>query len=593
MDGASARGPARTALPRHAQRMGRGALVSRGGRVGQVLVTDQAAPAEVGSAPAASDRELLEAAGANGQRGGRGPGSGWLESQGQPPSLHAAGRAVLWSAVQQWGRRLIGALTFLVLARLLDPLAFGVVAIAALALDFVHMFVTQGLPSALIQRKELSPSHLDSAFWLSMTTATVLAAATFVFRRPLATALGDASAAEILGVLTLGLPLAALGIVPTAILTRTLAFRTLAVRSAVGGLAGGLLGIGTALWGVGPWALVFQALGGAACAVAALWGSVAWRPGLRVTGKALRDLLGFSLGVLGNHILWVVSQRVDQALIGRFLGPYSLGLYAMAKRLPSLGAEVVAGPLSNVALPAFARLQTDPQRLAAAFTRSTVLVAAVAAPVFVGAAMAAPVLVPLLLGPNWVPAVPILQAFCLPHSVAVALVFVHPAFLALGRPTSYSAIYILLLGGSAASAFAAAGHGIEALAWSIAIVHALVSVAALGLLRIYLPFSFAAFGKALGPIGIASGALAVTQAGLDRLLATRAPDLLLLTAEGFTGTVAYAGTLLLLSPSLAADVGRHLRSLVTSILVAPTPDRAAATRPAASHRDGHAGTTPP
>lgn len=513
-----------------------------------------------GAIPRSSGKEAQPALALRGAEDPGGRTAGGPPAEAGRPGIGGVARAMGWAAVEQWGRRLLGLLTFLVLARLLGPHEFGVVAMAALYVDFVQMFVFQGLPSALIQRKELTPAHLDTAFWCAMGSATVLAALSVVFRRPIAGALGDPSAGDVLAALAFGLLLAAAGAVPTALLTRDLAFRPLAIRAGVASGAGGLVGVAAAFRGAGVWALVLQHLVGAACGVACLWVRVAWRPGLRATRQALRDLWGFSLGVLGNHLLWVLSQRVDQAVVGRVLGARALGLYATAAHLPGVILQAVAGPPEAVALPAFSRMQDQRERLAAAFVRSTVLAGAVGWPLFAGLALVAPRALPALLGPKWAPAVVPFQAFSIVALASTTLMFVHPAFLALGRPAIYSLCYVVFAASRPAAALGAAGGGLGTLAWAVALAHILSGAVSAAVLHTLLPFSVSALARGLAPVAAATAALAAAVLALDPAW-SGLPAPVALAAQGVAGACAYLGVLAWLAPGLRDDFLAALRTV--------------------------------
>ena len=126
----------------------------------------------------------------------------------------AAARGIIWTSVDRWGRQFLGIAVFTMLARILGKEEFGLVALAGVYIAFVQMFITQGLGEALVQRKELKPSHVDVAFWLTIILALLLAALTITFRNSLAIILENERVAPVLAWLAVGIPLMALNIVP-------------------------------------------------------------------------------------------------------------------------------------------------------------------------------------------------------------------------------------------------------------------------------------------------------------------------------------------------------------------------------------------
>jgi O-antigen/teichoic acid export membrane protein len=328
-------------------------------------------------------------------------------------SLKVAARtSLVWAAAANWGGQLLAAAVFTVLARLLDKPVFGVAALANLYIGFVQIFVGQGVGVALVQRKNLESSHLDTAFWINLGMAVALAGATIGLRHPAAVLLGSDEVSPVLGVLAVSLPLWALTVVPSALLERELKFKLLATRTLAGSAVGGVVGISAAFLGLGVWSLVLQQLVGAALTLVLLWSTVEWRPRLRASRNAFADLAPFSGSVMGNNVLWFVSQRVGQGVTGRGLGVEALGTYSLAVRVVTLGLDSISLPVIRVAMPLFSGIQDQAERLGRVFLRSTSLVCSVALPAFLGLLLIARDLIPLLFGSKWEAAIVPTQILC-------------------------------------------------------------------------------------------------------------------------------------------------------------------------------------
>src|SRR3989442_12194932 len=140
-------------------------------------------------------------------------------------------RGVLWASIESWGRQVLAFVIYAVLARLVGPESFGVVALAGVYVAFIEIFVTQGFGTVLVQRKNLEDSHLDSAFWISMAMATALTLASVTLAEQVAIIFGEPRLASVLRWLSFSLPLIGLSAIPQAILTREMGFQALAVRS--------------------------------------------------------------------------------------------------------------------------------------------------------------------------------------------------------------------------------------------------------------------------------------------------------------------------------------------------------------------------
>jgi PST family polysaccharide transporter len=183
----------------------------------------------------------------------------------------AAARGVGWSALQASASRLLSAVVFVLLARLLEPDAFGVVAVASVFVAFMTVLVDQGFSQALVQRPSLDREHLDTAFWANLAASAVVVALVVGAAGPVADLFDEPDLAPILRALSLALVASALGGVPTALLRRRLAFASLALRGLLSVAAGGVAGVAAALAGFGAWSLVIQLVVQAGVETAVVW----------------------------------------------------------------------------------------------------------------------------------------------------------------------------------------------------------------------------------------------------------------------------------------------------------------------------------
>jgi O-antigen/teichoic acid export membrane protein len=470
-------------------------------------------------------------------------------------SLKVAARTnLVWAAAERWGAQLLAAVVFTVLARLLDKPVFGIVALANLYIGFVQIFVDQGIGVAIVQRKHLETSHLDTAFWINVGMALALAGATVALRHPAGVLLGSDEVSPVLGVLALSLPLWALTVVPSALLERELKFKVLATRSLTASAIGGVVGVTAAFLGLGVWTLVLQQLVGAALTVVLLWSTVKWRPRLRANRKAFADLASFSGSVMGNNILWFVSQRVDQGVIGRGLGVDALGTYSLAMRVVTLGLDAIAAPVARVALPLFSGIQDQSERLMRVFLRSTSLVCSVAFPAFLGLLLVAPDLIPLVFGAKWTAAIVATQILCVAGGVRVVQTFVHPTMMALGRAGAYMSLFALSAFASAAGCLLAAGHGIAAVAWAVVIASAITGLANFMVLSRLLHFSPTALVHAVSPIVAGCAVLALAVIGIDHALSGHVHALMKVVIQIGIGGLVYAASMAFLARELTAEL---------------------------------------
>lgn len=329
------------------------------------------------------------------------------------PVVTGFGRRVavgaVWSAAESWGRQAATFAVFALLAWILGPSAYGLMALALAVPLILTAPVTRGLPEALIQRPEVDALHFDSAFWLLTGAGLALAGATVALAPLLAELFGDSALTALIRWTSLTIVFSAIGAVPGAVLKRDLHFRLFAIRSLVSTLAGGSVGIGMALAGFGVWSLValhlvrtlLEAL------ILLLFGN--WRPRWRYAYPRCRELFPFARPVVIQSCLTLVNDEAPKVVIGFFLGPHAVGIYTLARRLLDFLSEILLAPQFTLAFPALARVQTMPDKVGRLFAMLLRLTALPGVPACVGLAVVAPDAVPLAFGEAWLPAVPVVQ----------------------------------------------------------------------------------------------------------------------------------------------------------------------------------------
>lgn len=343
-------------------------------------------------------------------------------------------KGVVWSAIQNWGSQSTSLLIFLVLARLLEPTAFGLVALANVFLILMQAFLNQGFAQALIQRKELEPEHLDTAFWTNVGIGSGLTIITLVVADHVTLSFGQPQLAPILRSLSVLFLLNSCGGVQQAILERQFAFKAIAFRGLVGTLIGGIAGITLALSGFGVWSLVGQQIVQELIGVFTLWQVSSWRPRLRFSARHFQHLFRFGISSLGFNLLTFFNTRADDFLIGYFLGAAALGYYSIAYRILEVMTQLLVSTSNQVALPSFSRLQTDPDQFRRAFNTATQLTSLIAFPTFLGVAALAPELVSLLFGAQWQPSIAVMQVLAWAGLLRSISFFKGAVFMALGKP---------------------------------------------------------------------------------------------------------------------------------------------------------------
>jgi O-antigen/teichoic acid export membrane protein len=309
---------------------------------------------------------------------------------------------LLWMLSGAGSQALLRLLLMLVLARLLGPEAFGVVGAALIVIHIALVFSNLGISSAIVQRAQLEPRHVHTAFALGLFIGGLVTLLVELLAPAIAAFFDFDGLTEALRVMGLVPLLANLGVVAEGLLRRELAFRRLAIISVISFAIGyGAVGVSLAVMGAGVWALVVASV--------AEFGSrslmqLAVQPHPK-TGPldrgALWQLLVFSGGLTLRRFGHQLSQGLDNIVVGRWLGAEALGLYGRAYQLVSMPPATLGKAMGAVMFPVLARVQDDEVRLAAAYRRSTAVIALITIPAAVAVIALAPELIMVLLGGDW------------------------------------------------------------------------------------------------------------------------------------------------------------------------------------------------
>lgn len=343
-------------------------------------------------------------------------------------------KAAGWAAMQAWISRIVSLVVFVLLARLLEPKDFGLIAMAAIFVNLVQVLLDQSLGAAIIQRADLTPEHLDTAFWINIFLGCVLLAVVIALAGPISVLMKEPALAACIRWLAITFVLGAMGSVHQAILTRQFRFKALALRSMVATLVSGALAVILAWLGYGVWSLVIQNLLYAALGTLLVWVGCEWRPRFRFVWLYAVQFWNFAVHTVLARIIDFFSSRILDLLIGYLFGSVILGFYAVGYRLVMVLNQMTTQVTSQISLSTFSRLQHDPARLRRAFYEATQLTCLIAFPLFIGLSLFADSVVIVVFGAKWQPAVPYLQILAFQGILLSITYFFGTTLLALGKP---------------------------------------------------------------------------------------------------------------------------------------------------------------
>ncbi|QXQ05070.1 lipopolysaccharide biosynthesis protein [Sphingosinicellaceae bacterium] len=336
-----------------------------------------------------------------------------------------------WLTVARALTNLIAFVSTLVLARILTPADFGLVALATTMLAVISAVTEMSLASALIHHAAPTEEHFHTAWTLNVTRAVFVGMAFCAAALPVAQAYKDprlASVMIVLGLLTMVNGAANPKLV---VFQRRLQFRQDVALNVSSKLAGLIAALTVAFVYRSYWALVIGSVATQFVYISMSYWFMPYRP--RPTWRHSRDLWSFSIWLTLSQAVNTLNWKSDQLLIGTFLGRIPLGIYTVGDNLASIATREATAPLTQTLFPAFTQLRDQPDRLRHAYQSAQSLVSAVALPAAVGCALLADLIVRLTIGDKWLPAVIVIQVLSCVFGLQTLSSVVQPLALATGK----------------------------------------------------------------------------------------------------------------------------------------------------------------
>ncbi len=321
--------------------------------------------------------------------------------------------AILWSGTDLAGRQGLQLFVALILARILTPGDFGVMAILLLFTSVANVIVDGGFSAALIQRQEVSQRDCSTVFWINVVLGVLLAITMVGGSEAIGRFYGLPELRWLSPAMAACIILSSLGAIHATLLAKRLDFKRLALVNAVSTAVAGGVALCAALAGLGVWALVVQSLVAASGTALGLWLASGWRPSLEFSNASMRSLAAFGGYNFCANVLEAAYNRFYTVLIGRGHSTQVLGFYANADMIRQVPGGFLSATLSRVMFPMLSAAAGDLER-----TRRGVQLALrgailINAPLMLGLAALAEPFVLAVMGPQWGPAVPILRILCL------------------------------------------------------------------------------------------------------------------------------------------------------------------------------------
>ncbi len=318
----------------------------------------------------------------------------------------SGGMAVMSAQGIQFALRMAGTV---VLARMLTPEDYGLIAMVTVVVGFAQMFKDAGLSMATVQKDRISHEQISTLFWINILISVFIAACVLVASPLVARFYGRPELAAVTAALSVSFIISGLMIQHQALLRRHMQFGTLAIIQITSQIITLGVTIVLAFFGWRYWALVGGTITTALAGTLMTLFFCPWVPGRMKKGTGVRDMLKFGGHLTGFNFINYFSRNLDSILIGKFIGGDALGLYAKAYKLFMMPISQVRGPMTKVAMPVFSALKEKPERYIKYYQRLLDTMASLTIPLTLYCVIEADFLIHLLLGPQWLGAVPVFR----------------------------------------------------------------------------------------------------------------------------------------------------------------------------------------
>lgn len=311
--------------------------------------------------------------------------------------------AVRWTTLNSSVRALLRVASIAVLARILVPEDYGLIAVVSLVLGIGALFADLGLNSAFVQSREVTPEQRSSLFWLNVAMSAGLALIVIALSPLFAQFFGDLRLIPLLMLSSTTFVFTALGQQVKMSAEKKLHFRAVVVLELISALIGFVTAVAAAISGWGVYSLVASGIAASVSATVFYWMFVAggWRPMWRLRVADVRPFLGFGSTVVANSVANYIYSTADIFLGGRLLGMTELGLYSVPRNLVLELNGLVNSIITRVAFPLIAQVQSNVSQVKSIYLQMMNMTAATNAPLYIGIAFFGSDIVAIVLGPGW------------------------------------------------------------------------------------------------------------------------------------------------------------------------------------------------
>jgi len=323
--------------------------------------------------------------------------------------INKAKSGIKWSALSQFSRQLVLITTTMILANLLAPEHFGVFGMVTVITGFAGIFRNLGTSAAVIQKQVTSNELITTLLWVNIALGITVSALITLSAPLIAYFFKEPQVTSLLRIISLGFVASGCSVINQALLEKEMRFKELSIAEMASTTLGALVGITSAYYGEGVWALVYQNLSMTVSLSISLWCIHPLKRFTPISVSTLRPVMNFSLNLTGFNVVNYFIRNADNILIGKFLGAEALGLYSLAYRIMLYPLQSISMVLGRVMFPYFSKLQNDNEDFRKSYIRLIGAIALITFPMMGGIWVVAHDFVAVTFGEKWMPVTAILM----------------------------------------------------------------------------------------------------------------------------------------------------------------------------------------
>jgi O-antigen/teichoic acid export membrane protein len=384
--------------------------------------------------------------------------------------------SLFWKVMERGGVQGVGFIVSIVLARILTPEEFGLIALVTIFLTLANVFVQSGFNTALIQKKNADSLDFSTVFYFSAAIAGILYAIILIFSPLIAGFYDEPLLGPVLKVLSIILFFGAVNSVQIAVISRNMEFKKLFYSSLGSVIFSGFVGIAMAYNGFGVWALVGQQISNQLLTTLIMWFTIKWRPKLQFSIERFKSLFSYGNKILVASLIDTFYLNLRGLTIGKLFNAEMVGYYNRGKQFPTVIVSNIDGSIQSVMLPTYSAHQDNRKRVKDMVRRSIVTSSFLIFPLMAGLFIISEPLVKVVLTDKWLPSVPFLQIYCLVYAIRPLQTANIQALKGLGFSGTFLRLEIVNKGLGVLILIISVPFGVLAIAWGV-LISSLISMA--------------------------------------------------------------------------------------------------------------------